>query len=74
MSESKSSPSSSISIIFRVSSSSKYISYNSSMGSSQFMTTYEIYMEQPKGFEEGGMDYVWKLKKTLYGMMQGAYN
>jgi len=38
------------------------------------MTTYEIYMEQPKGFEEGGMDYVWKLKKTLYGMMQGAHD
>ena len=37
-------------------------------------STYEIYMEQPKGFEEGGMDYVWKLKKTLYGMMQGAHD
>ena len=32
----------------------------------------EIYMEQPKGFEEPGKeDYVWKLKKGLYGMKQG---
>jgi len=29
-------------------------------------------MEQPKGFEEGGDDLVWKLRKTLYGTMQGA--
>ena len=29
----------------------------------------EVYMEQPKGFEEPGkIDYVWKLKKGLYGM------
>ena len=31
-------------------------------------------MEQPRGFEEGGEDYVWKLKKTLYGTMQGAHD
>jgi len=31
-------------------------------------------MEQPKGFEEGGDKYVWKLKKTLYGMIQGAHD
>jgi len=31
-------------------------------------------MKQPRGFEEGGGDYVWKLKKTLYGTMQEAYD
>jgi len=31
-------------------------------------------MEQPKGFEEGGEGYVWKLNKTLYGTMQGAHD
>ncbi|KAF7770864.1 hypothetical protein Agabi119p4_6838 [Agaricus bisporus var. burnettii] len=34
---------------------------------------FEIYMEQPQGFEEGG-DKVWLLLKTLYGTMQGAHN
>lgn len=31
-------------------------------------------MEQPKGFKEREEDYVWRLNKTLYGIMQGAYN
>jgi len=31
-------------------------------------------MEQPKGFEEGGDNHVWKLRKTLYCTMQGAHN
>jgi len=31
-------------------------------------------MEQPKGFEERGDNHVWKLRKTLYGTMQGAYD
>jgi len=31
-------------------------------------------MEKPMGFEEGGDEYVWKLHKTLYGIMQGAYD
>jgi len=31
-------------------------------------------MKQPKGFEKKGSDYVWKLKKTLYGTMQGAHD
>jgi len=35
-------------------------------------SAYKVYMEQPKGFEEGGLDYVWKLKKTLYGTMPGG--
>ena len=35
---------------------------------------YEMYMEQPKGFEEGGADFMWKLRKTLYGTMQGAHD
>jgi len=35
---------------------------------------FDIYMEQPRGFEEGGDDLVWKLQKTLYGTMQGAHN
>ncbi|VDC00050.1 unnamed protein product [Peniophora sp. CBMAI 1063] len=33
----------------------------------------EIYMDQPKGFEEPGKeDWVWRLKKGLYGMKQGG--
>jgi len=36
--------------------------------------TYDIYVEQPKGFKKGGDDHVWKLQKTLYGTMQGAHD
>jgi hypothetical protein len=36
--------------------------------------TFEVYMEQPPGFEEGGDDQVWLLLKTLYGTMQGAHD
>ena len=35
---------------------------------------FDVYMEQPRGFEEGGEDHVWKLKKTLYGTIQGAHD
>jgi len=35
--------------------------------------TFEVYMEQLRGFEEGG-DNVWRLQKTLYGTMQGAHD
>jgi hypothetical protein len=35
---------------------------------------FEVYMEQPPGFEEGGDDDVWLLLKTLYGTMQGAHD
>ncbi|KAF7768677.1 hypothetical protein Agabi119p4_7920 [Agaricus bisporus var. burnettii] len=35
--------------------------------------SFEVYMEQPPGFEEGG-DHVWLLLKTLYGTMQGAHD
>ena len=31
-------------------------------------------MEQPKGFEEEGGEYVWKLRKTLYGTIQGTHD
>ena len=31
-------------------------------------------MEQPKGFETGGDKNVWRLRKTLYGTMQGAHD
>jgi len=31
-------------------------------------------MEQPRGFEEGGDNYIWRLHKTLYGTMQGAHD
>jgi len=31
-------------------------------------------MEQPRGFEEGEEDHVWKLKKKLYSTMQGAHD
>ena len=32
----------------------------------------EIYMEQPPGYEEGGKDFVKKLKKALYGFKQAG--
>lgn len=35
---------------------------------------FEVFMEQPPGFEEGGGDQVWLLLKTLYGTMQGAHD
>ena len=31
---------------------------------------YEIYVELPKGFEVKNGNYVWKLKKSLYGLKQ----
>ena len=37
-------------------------------------SSFEVFMEQPKGFEKGGGDYVWKLWKTLYGTIQGAHD
>jgi len=37
-------------------------------------SSFDIYMEQPRGFEEGGDNSVWKLCKTLYGTMQGAHD
>ena len=34
----------------------------------------EVYMEQPKGFEEPGKEnWVWQLKKGLYGTKQGGH-
>jgi hypothetical protein len=36
--------------------------------------TFEVYMEQPPGFEERGDGQVWLLLKTLYGTMQGAHD
>jgi len=35
---------------------------------------FDVYMEQPKGFAEGGGDMVWKLWKTLYGTMQEGHD
>jgi hypothetical protein len=35
---------------------------------------FEVFMEQPPSFEEGGDDHVWLLLKTLYGTMQGAHD
>lgn len=35
--------------------------------------SFEVYMEPPPGFDEGG-DQVWLLLKTLYGTMQGAHD
>jgi len=35
---------------------------------------FDIYIEQPRGFEEEGDDLVWKLQKTLYRTMQGTHN
>ena len=37
-------------------------------------STFDVYIEQPKGFEEERERFVWKLNKTLYGIMQGAHN
>ena len=31
-------------------------------------------MEQPKGFEKRDNEYVWKLKKTLYSIIQEVHN
>jgi len=36
--------------------------------------SFDVYIEQPRGFEEEGDDYIWKLKKTLYRTMQGAHD
>ncbi|KAJ3563743.1 hypothetical protein NP233_g8744 [Leucocoprinus birnbaumii] len=35
---------------------------------------FDVYMEQPQGFSEGGGNMVWKLRKTLYGTMQGGHD
>jgi hypothetical protein len=32
----------------------------------------EIYMQQPKGFEVGGLEYVYRLIKSLYGLTQAG--
>ena len=37
-------------------------------------SSFKVFMEQPKGFEERDNEYVWKLKKTLYSIMQEVYN
>ena len=37
-------------------------------------STFKVFMEKPKGFEEGGADYVWKLQKTLYRTIQGTHD
>jgi hypothetical protein len=33
-----------------------------------------VYMEQPKGFEQGGAAFVWQLLKSLYGLRQSGRN
>jgi hypothetical protein len=33
----------------------------------------DIYMKQPKGYETGGANMVWKLKKALYGIKQAPH-
>ena len=32
----------------------------------------EVYMRQPEGFEEKGKDWVWHLKKSIYGLKQAG--
>ena len=34
----------------------------------------DIFMEQPEGFSNGDKNYVWKLKKSLYGTKQAGLN
>jgi len=36
--------------------------------------SYEVFIEQPRGFEEGGDNHIWRLCKTLYGTMQGVHD
>ena len=33
---------------------------------------YEIYVDLPEGFEGKNGNYIWKLKKTLYGLKQSS--
>jgi len=48
------------------------INFTSAFFSSK--SSFDIYMEQPKGFEKRGDDLVWRLHKTLYGTMQSTHN
>ena len=34
----------------------------------------EVYLEQPQGYIDKGTDYVWKLKKSIYGLKQSGRN
>ena len=37
-------------------------------------SSFIVFMEQPKGFEKRDNEYVWKLKKTLYSIIQEVHN
>ena len=44
--------------------------FNSAYLNGELEESEEIYMEQPPGYEEGGKDFVKRLKKALYGLKQ----
>jgi len=46
--------------------------FNSAYLNGELEDSEEIYMEQPPGYEEGGKDFVKRLRKALYGLKQAG--
>jgi len=46
--------------------------FNSAYLNGELEESEEIYMEQPPGYEEGGKDFVKRLRKALYGLKQAG--
>ena len=47
--------------------------FNSAYLNGELEDTEEIYMEQPPGYDEGGKDFVKRLRKALYGLKQAGH-
>ena len=47
--------------------------FNSAYLNGELEELEEIYMEQPPGYEEGGKDFVKRLRKALYGLKQAGH-